>query len=346
MASASRVTVDELVALNDEMASLARTGVPLEHGLRLLSTDLPGRLGKLAGVLSERLERGQSLVQVLSESGDAFSPAYCAVVAAGLRSGRLAAALEGISTTARRVTELRRMLIAAMVYPLIVLAVASLLFAFTVSTTAPVVAAAYSMLDTPRPAWYEWSLTVADQIQRLLPWFWLVLLACVGIWLYCSARAVSWDSGGMKGLFSVARVLRLGRTATLVEILTLMVEQGVPLDEAVELSSAASGDASLRRSGQQLAESLRRGETGGKPPVGFPPFLGWLMLSGTRQQHLARALRQAGEGYRRKALRWGSWLGIYLPIFLSAGIGGGVVLLYVLLVLAPFYNLLYELGWH
>ena len=39
-----------------------------------------------------------------------------------------------------------------------------------------------------------------------------------------------------------------------------------------------------------------------------------------------------------------TWLGQYLPIFVSAGIGGIVALYYVLLVMAPFYNLLYQLS--
>jgi len=37
-------------------------------------------------------------------------------------------------------------------------------------------------------------------------------------------------------------------------------------------------------------------------------------------------------------------LGVYLPIFLSAGIGGMVALYYVLLVMGPLYNLLYQLS--
>jgi hypothetical protein len=37
-------------------------------------------------------------------------------------------------------------------------------------------------------------------------------------------------------------------------------------------------------------------------------------------------------------------LGTYLPIFLSAFLGGGIAAYYVALNLAPFYYLLYQLG--
>jgi hypothetical protein len=72
--------------------------------------------------------------------------------------------------------------------------------------------------------------------------------------------------------------------------------------------------------------------------------LSWLILTGAHHQHLVKSLRQTAAGYRRRARLLGAWLGIYLPIFLSAGVGGTVVLMYVVLSLAPFYNLLFELS--
>ena len=46
------ITLDQLIALNDEIAALVRAGVPLDRGLRSLGEDLPGRLGRFARQLS------------------------------------------------------------------------------------------------------------------------------------------------------------------------------------------------------------------------------------------------------------------------------------------------------
>ena len=64
------ITLDELVALNDEIIALVRAGVPLDRGLVSLGTDLPGRLGTLADTLGRRLESGESLAEMLEDSGD------------------------------------------------------------------------------------------------------------------------------------------------------------------------------------------------------------------------------------------------------------------------------------
>jgi type II secretory pathway component PulF len=190
--------------------------------------------------------------------------------------------------------------------------------------------------------WHEQALRIAEYVQELLPWFWLVLVVLIVAWLYRSARAISHTAGGLGRFPTAARVLYAGRMATFAELLALLVEQEVPMSEAVVLAGAASGDARLRRGGKVLAEHIRQGGRAAEVPEGFPPLLGWLILTETRHTHLVKSLRQTGDAYRRKALYWGNWLGVYLPVIVSAGIGGVVALFYVLLVLAPFYNLLFQ----
>ena len=61
------ITLDQLVALNDEMAALVRAGVPLDRGLQGLGEDLPGRLGRFARQLAERLSHGEALSDALAD---------------------------------------------------------------------------------------------------------------------------------------------------------------------------------------------------------------------------------------------------------------------------------------
>jgi len=141
-AAAPAITLDQLIALNDEMAALARAGVPMEKGLIKLGNDLPGSLGRIAGHLGQRLESGQDLAQALAEDAS-LPPAYRALVAAGIRSGRLAAAMEGMSSLIRQAAETRRLVAVSLIYPLLLLSVAYVLFVFTLTKCFPVLVAAY-----------------------------------------------------------------------------------------------------------------------------------------------------------------------------------------------------------
>jgi general secretion pathway protein F len=42
------LSLEQLIALGEEIAALARAGVPLDEGLAELGRELPGRLGKVA----------------------------------------------------------------------------------------------------------------------------------------------------------------------------------------------------------------------------------------------------------------------------------------------------------
>ena len=56
---AATITLDEIVALNDEMLALVRAGMPLEQGLADVAHDVRGNLGRISGMLAERMARGE-----------------------------------------------------------------------------------------------------------------------------------------------------------------------------------------------------------------------------------------------------------------------------------------------
>ena len=56
-----QIALEDLIALNDEIASLVRAGVPLELGLSGFASSVSGRLRRLTDGLAERMKAGASL---------------------------------------------------------------------------------------------------------------------------------------------------------------------------------------------------------------------------------------------------------------------------------------------
>ena len=347
----SAITLDQLIALNDEMAALARAGVPLEKGLINLGSDLPGSLGRIANQLGERLESGQDLTQTLADDAS-LPPAYRALVAAGIRSGRLAAAMEGMSTLIRRAAETRRLVAFSLIYPVFVLAVAYALFVFPLVKCFPPLVAAYNDLIPGSKA--IWLLDrLAQTAPQWAPWLPLAFMVLIILWWLRSRRAwyVEGQRGSAKGWFSeyfptIGNLLYAGRVGTFAEVLALLVEHDVPLNEAIALASDASGDSRLRESGRELAERVQRGERlSGVPSYpGMPPVLVWLLATYVSQTQLVAALRRSADSYQRRTRWMLHWLSVSLPFWLTTGIGGTAVVLYALAVFAPWCRILCELG--
>jgi type II secretory pathway component PulF len=113
------------------------------------------------------------------------------------------------------------------------------------------------------------------------------------------------------------------------------------LPEALILAGEASGDRRLERNARQMAERLERGERGATDhagQMGFPPLLAWLLTGGASESQLASALEHLARAYRHEVQRLAQWLSVYLPLLLTAAIGGTVVLVYALAVLGPVFH--------
>ena len=348
------VTLEQLIALNEEMAALIRAGVPLEQGLAALGGALPRSPAQMVQRLSQRMAGGESLTQVLDDPQQ-FPPVWRAVVQAGLRSGRLAAALESLSQTARRLADVRRILSAGLVYPLIVVLLAYLLFVFLTVWLAPVVFEASRDL-AGRVSWVSAALTRLGE----LVWWWAIPvpvlggLLLVGGWRHLGRSLWSKSSPPRRGrkrswdwrFLSIRQAFQESRMATFAEVLALLVEQQVPLGESLVLAAQASGDGNLVEGAKQVAERLERGELlrhRDDLPAGFPPLLGWIFIAGMLQHNLPETLRRSARIYRARAARTAHWTAVCGPLVLTVVVGGSAVLVCALLAFFPIFQMLYQL---
>lgn len=351
--TSSNVTLDQLVALNDEMAALVRAGVPLETGLRQMAREGPNRLSQMANVLADGLGRGQTLDQVIHEHEELFPPVWRSVVKAGIRSGHLAGALEAMATTGRRLAEMRKVTGLAWLYPIVLMTIAYLFFLMFASIVGPTIARAYYSLLGPGDPVGE---AIVRLYQTIPYWWWIppvLLVAIIIAWFWRNrpVRLLSRDSGDWRRRWvpwsTMRRALYEGRLASFAEVLALLVDQNVPLPEALVLAAEASGDRPLRDSMTRLGESVASGslpEQRKDLPKTLPPLIGWLLATSARQPALSRALRFVAETYRERATRAIAFNAVYLPIFLSATVGGVVTLAHGLVVFGPVWRLLFKLA--
>ena len=349
--SGGSVTLDQLIALNDEMTALVRAGVPLERGLIEAGRDLRGRLGEIATDLGGRLDRGERLPEALARSGHAMPDLYRAVVEAGLRSGRLAQALEGMASIARGYADARRAVGMALLYPLIVLCLAYALGLAFILKIAPKFVSAFDALGLAPLKPLTMLTRLGDSAIYWAPILPALLLLLALRWAW-SGRSIVLDSGPLgraaNRLPLIGPMIGNFRAANFAELLALLIEHHVPLDEGVRLAGDASGDRLFRKTSIDFAESIRNAEDpeAARPVHSkvFPPLLAWMLTAGRRQGDLAPALRNAARTYRRKAESRAEVLRSALPTVLMLAIGAGAVLLYSLMLFIPLTSLWDELA--
>ncbi len=273
-------------------------------------------------------------------------PAYRAVVQAGLRAGRLPAALEAVAGSARRLTETYRAAVVAVAYPLMVFAVVWLAAVVLTTVLAPRLASGFHSMEVPGDRFF----TVLAEIGRWA-WFWgpiapaAVIVLIVLWWTACRRAAMldgGWSARASGAMPWLGRMLRYSRTAAFLEILALLIENETPLDEAVALAAQASGEEKV--TGTFCAQHPK-GRSGKRCLSPFPgPLLSWIMYSSRGEGALLPAVQRGAATYHRRARHQADLVRTVMPVALTVVFAGSVTAAYVLTIFAPYVGMLHALS--
>lgn len=343
-------TLDDYLALNEQLAALVAAGVPLDVGLGPPDRSAAQALERINATVVRRVGRGESLAEALEGDDEDVPPSYRSLVQLGLHSGNLATALDGSSRVAASVDSSRYALESACIYPLIV---CLLVYAGLIGLClffVPTLAGLYeSVRLAPGPG-----LRVLQVLRDTLP-YWATILPLILI-LFVAWRIRSGSrrqvtgvrTGGLVGwLPGVSKTVYQERCARFAASLAELLDDGVPLDESLRIAADGSGDAALRESAQRLATAVDAGQLpGDESPVAlrFPPFLRWAIWHSEATTGRARALQIAARMYRETAERRAERLRTVAPVLALVLLGGSVTLLYGLALFVPMVELLSALA--
>jgi type II secretory pathway component PulF len=281
---------DEFAFLNQQLAAMVREGIPLEGALRRLCAEM--RRGALRSEL-EKLEADLAKGTPLREAVRArrLPEFYRQMIEVGAQSNDLPGVLTLLADHYQGQHIIWTRLKGLMVYPAMVLAGAFLLSCFLSFT----LYALFVRSDF---------MSVFGQFnpQNLLVGLWVapVVLGIAGFILFMAAtlpgwrRALRWRLPAFKeaSLAQVASALRL------------MLKNGVPLDNALQLleqlEKGTPAESELARWRQRLASG--RGKFSEMAAGGrvFPPLFVWLVAHSG--EDLAAGFQRASEIYRSRAI--------------------------------------------
>lgn len=330
-------TLDELIALNYEIAALVRAGVPLEIGLRR-SPETDDRLSRLSDRLSQRLTDGMKLSDAVAQEGPAISPVYTAVIEAGLASGNLPEALESLAESGQMIQETRRSVMVALIYPLICLGVMYALFCGFLTWMIPQLLRNRQML--PANGIVQWMQLLYDH-QR----YFTMVIPCTLLALVVTTILLR--NGLTRGVWNWLLSCRwiVGRSlawAQFTEFLALQIEHETALPRAFVLAADSVNDRHWQREARHVSEQLTNGvplKQALDSATSLPPLIRWMLTSSEKQGCLARTLRSLGETYRQRSLRRAAIVKVWLPVLITICFTGTIGLAYGLAFVIPLREL-------
>jgi type IV pilus assembly protein PilC len=147
-----RITRQEFLVFNQELATLLKAGMPLTQSLDILRqrVENPTFKAVLDGVYS-KVQSGTALSDAFSEHGDMFPAVYSASLLAGERSGNLDSVIRRYVAYEKLIGAARRRTISALIYPLILITMMVVLVGIIVLRVIPAFSDFYATFDRPLP---------------------------------------------------------------------------------------------------------------------------------------------------------------------------------------------------
>jgi len=263
-----------------QLSILQDAGLPILRSLRILENNNKG--GKLKNALMDvcdEIETGSTLSEAMSKCPKVFSRLYVNMIKAGEAGGALETILQRLAEFLERSESLKRKVKGAMIYPIAVVLVATLILAGIMYFIVPTFKKMFDEFELKLPAPTLLLMAMSDYVVN---YWWLMILLPIVVWLI-GKLIRKFRHGRMGYDMYIIKVPIFGSLveknilARTTRTLGTLVTSGVPILEALNITRETSGNAMFERIYSKVGDAIREGETIAKPMkensfLGFHPL--------------------------------------------------------------------------
>lgn len=259
---AGRLTKSDIEQFTRELGNLLAAGMSLSRSLKILSRESSKPASqKLWTDIHDSVANGMSLAEAMQQFPRLFSSVYIAMVQAGETGGFLELVLGQIADFRSREQELKSRVQAALIYPIILSALAVMILLFLLIYFIPRFSSIFSEFGGTLPTLTRGIVAVSQGV--LNHWLFIVggvVLIVVGIKSFLGrpegkAMVEKWVLqvpilGKLSSRFAFVRFARM---------LGTLLNAGVPLIAALRVAKEAIGNRTLSNTVEAAVEKVRKG---------------------------------------------------------------------------------------
>lgn len=297
----------ELANLVRELATAIEAGLPLLNALKIARKQASGKAQPvIMDFLIEYVEAGRPLHEAMEEYGPPFDEMIVGMVRAADASGRAAEVLHQLADLLDRSVELRRELVGATVYPMIVAFFIGVSIIILVTFLLPKLMA--PLLGQPGVTLPLPTVILMGFADFMRDWWWAVLIVIVACvigfrrWIAVPANRRTFDllllrTPVLGDLLRDVAVARFTRT------LGTLVSAGLPILQALRIVRDTLGNTVLMDAVDGVQEKVTTGQSLAEPleKCGFfPPLLVQIVNIGEKSGKLETMLLHAAGAFDRQ----------------------------------------------
>lgn len=338
------VNTTDMSLLMRQIATLVQSGMPVEESLSAVAqqTDKPHVKSLILAMRGKVLE-GHSLATGMAEYPHVFTDLYRATTEAGEHSGHLDVVLERLADYAEIRQQMRQKSLLALFYPMILSLVALTAIIGLMTFVVPKVVETFERQAAELPALTKLLIATSDMLRENG----LLLLILLGISLigarvvFARPLAKAWLHGFLLRIPLVGRLNQGFNSARFARTFSILASSGVPVLESMKVSRQVVTNIPMAEAVDKAIDRVREGQPINKALAAsgyFPPMMLHLIANGEASGQLDDMLERAAINQERELdTSVSALMGVLEPALILAM--GGFVLLIVLAILLPIFNL-------
>ncbi|MEN8165860.1 MAG: type II secretion system inner membrane protein GspF [Pseudomonadota bacterium] len=338
------VNAMELALITRQMATLLRSGLPLEQVLKTTAQQTDKRhVERILLAVRAKVLEGRSLADGLSEFPRVFPELYIRTVSSGEESGHLEVVLERLADYTEQRQQMRQKTLLALFYPALLTLVSILIVGGLLTYIVPQVTRVFDNMAQELP-WITQALISTSDLFRAHGATLFIFLAVIGmLFSYLIKQPgpkLFWHRFILR-LPLLGRLVRTSNAARFSRTLSIMAASSVPILDSLRIAAQVLTNLPMKQAVEEAATKVREGSSlhnALKNTGYFPPMTLSLLASGESSGNLEGMLERSAEIQDREIEALVSTvLGLFEPILIL--VMGGIVLLIVLAILLPIFEI-------
>jgi len=284
-----------------ELAVLLNAGLALDRALAVSVENITRPVVKAVfAKLRDRVRHGSSLARAMQESNGAFSPMASAMAEAGEASGKLDESLSRLAETMERAETLRQTITSSMVYPIMLIVIATSVILLMLLFVVPQFEELFSDTGSKLPFMTQMVMAASHAVKN----YGLVAIILIGVAVYLTMRWLRQPSvrrvvdRQLLRAPVIGSIVRNAETARFARTLGSLLDGGVPLASALQIAQRSLVNKHMGEAVDRVSAGLRQGGGLSNPLAAtgvFPPMALSFLRTGEETAQLGLMLSRLAD---------------------------------------------------
>ncbi len=297
------VKLRDLTIFYRQFATMVNAGLTLVNALDILSEQVENKL--LADdikVIKSEVEAGSTLADAMAKFPSVFSELYLSMVRAGEVGGVLDEILNKIADLMEKEFALRQKVKSAMAYPSFVAGAAVLMSVFMLAFILPQFVGVFKQFGGELPALTQFFVTLTVLFNKYWYLFFMVFAGLVAAFLAYKRTPngkFNLDKFKLRAPI-IGDINRKTAVSRFTRILGTLIKSGVPILEALQVSSNAIGNLIISSAVLGARTKIKEGQSISGPLAAsgvFPPMVTQMIMVGEESGELEEMLVNVAKFY-------------------------------------------------